>query len=197
MRGISVVPHRNRVVTDGFQQRDLLNASENPLDWSKSSKWTVTLLVSIFSFVTLASSTMIAPALSDIAIDLNVSSDDKTQIAMSVFILSWGLGPLFWGPLSEEYGRKRILLGSNIVFLVFNVLSGFCRSIAELTACRCISGFGASASVAVSRMLLQAHSLLTTEKDPRRHTERLLATGRTWEIHQYRFVRPAAWTSSW
>lgn len=44
----------------------------NPREWSKTSKYTATLLLSLLAFVALAASTMIAPALPLIAADLTI-----------------------------------------------------------------------------------------------------------------------------
>ena len=38
-------------------------------------------------------------------------------MSLSIFVLAYALGPLFWGPLSELYGRVLTIQTSNIMFL--------------------------------------------------------------------------------
>jgi len=52
-----------------------------------------------------AASTLIAPALPEIARDLHIKSSVETQLTLSTFILSVAFGPLFFGPLCEIFGR--------------------------------------------------------------------------------------------
>ena len=59
-------------------------------------------------------------------------------------------GPLFLGPLSEIYGRNRVLQIANILFLVFNLGCGFAQTSAQLIALRFLSGIGGSAPQSVN-----------------------------------------------
>ena len=64
-----------------------------------------TLDVSQLTNRTQAASTLIAPALPEIARDLHIKSSVETQLTLSTFILSVAFGPLFFGPLCEIFGR--------------------------------------------------------------------------------------------
>ena len=131
------------------------------MNWRKSAKWTVTIMVSAFSFITLVSSTMIAPALPALAKDLHINSSVESQLSLSIFVLSYALGPMFWGPLSEEFGRVRVLQLSNLWYLMFNTMCGFSQNKAELIAGRLLAGFGASAAQAVGFPYPSIHHRLT------------------------------------
>lgn len=48
---------------------------------------------------------MVAPALTSLAADFNVTDEVVSQLMLSIFILAYAVGPLFLGPLSEIYGR--------------------------------------------------------------------------------------------
>lgn len=50
-------------------------------------------------------------------------------MTMSVFLLAYAIGPLFYGPLSEIYGRVIILQLSNAGFLIFNLACGFAQTV--------------------------------------------------------------------
>lgn len=93
---------------------------------------------------------MIAPALSVISKDLHIADEASTQLAMSAYVLAFGLGPLFFGPLSELYGRKKIVQISNLWYMLWNMSCGFAKNDALLIVGRLFSGVGASAMFAVS-----------------------------------------------
>ena len=67
---------------------------------------------------------MIAPALPVLAADFHITNSVESQIMLSVFVLAYAIGPLFLGPLSEVYGRSRVIQCANIVYLVFNTACG-------------------------------------------------------------------------
>jgi MFS family permease len=121
----------------------------NPLNWSSSLKWAVTDVLSATGFNRIMVSTVMAPALPNIAQDLKMTSTEATM-ALSIYLLATAFGPLVIGPLTEIYGRKRILHLSNVWFLVCNVACGFANSKQLLIAARFLAGFGASAIYALA-----------------------------------------------
>lgn len=118
--------------------------------------------VSCFTFITPVASSMIAPALANIATDFHVTDEVESQIMMSIFILAYAIGPLFLGPLSEIYGRVIVLQLANLFFLVFNIACGVCQSKGQMIAFRFLSGLGGSAPLAVSINHLQRSNSLTS-----------------------------------
>ncbi|KAJ5479869.1 hypothetical protein N7530_005378 [Penicillium desertorum] len=121
----------------------------NPLNWSHARKWSATLLVSCFTFISPVSSTMVAPALGEIAHDFNITSDIERYLVMSIFLLAYALGPFILAPLSEMYGRVVVLQSANMVYLIFNTVCGFATSREQILAFRFLSGLGGSAPQAI------------------------------------------------
>lgn len=74
----------------------------------------------------------------------------EAAMALSIYLLATAFGPLLIGPLSEIYGRKRILHASNVWFLVWNIACGFANTKGLLIASRFMAGFGASAIYALA-----------------------------------------------
>jgi MFS family permease len=123
--------------------------AENPKDWPTSKKWAVTDVLSATGFIRIMVSTIMAPALSTIAKELDMSSTESAM-ALSIYLLATAFGPVFIGPLSEIYGRKRVLHASNIWFLVWNIACGFANTKEVLIASRFMAGFGASSIYALA-----------------------------------------------
>jgi hypothetical protein len=126
---------------------------ENPKDWPKSRKWAVTDVLSATGFNRIMVSTIMAPALSTIAKEFDMTSAESAM-ALSIYLLATAFGPLFIGPLSEVYGRKPVLHASNVWFLVWNIACGFAKSKEMLIASRFLAGFGASAIYALANGVL-------------------------------------------
>ncbi|OTB06726.1 hypothetical protein M426DRAFT_54798 [Hypoxylon sp. CI-4A] len=126
-----------------------LDDPENPKNWSFPRKWGVVFIVSIFTFVSPVSSSMVAPSLAAIGQELNITEPFQQNIVLSIFVLAYALGPLAWGPLSELYGRVPVLQLTNLGFLAFTLGCGFARTKGQIVAFRFLSGLGGSASLAI------------------------------------------------
>ncbi|OAX30876.1 MFS general substrate transporter, partial [Rhizopogon vinicolor AM-OR11-026] len=65
-----------------------------------------------------------------------------------LFFIS-ALGPLFLGPMSEIYGRSRVLQLANLWYLAWNLGCGFARTESQLLAFRFLAGLGGSAPLSI------------------------------------------------
>jgi predicted MFS family arabinose efflux permease len=119
-----------------------------PLNWSKRAKWTITLLSSMGGLVTLMSGAMLAPALDAISESLG-SSTDKTNMMLSIFVLSFAFGPMVLAPATEIFGRRPVWLVCSTWYVVWNTICGFADSSGLMLAARLLAGLGASAEFAV------------------------------------------------
>lgn len=61
--------------------------------------------VSFYTFVSPLASSMMAPGLPEIGIKYGITSETILAMTLSIFLLSFAMGPLVLAPLSEMYGR--------------------------------------------------------------------------------------------
>ncbi|KAK3631718.1 hypothetical protein LTR56_016674 [Elasticomyces elasticus] len=127
---------------------------ENPKNWQTRRKWAAVLVVSSFTFISPVSSSMVAPALPAMDVDLGITNQVTSQMLLSIFILAYAVGPLFLGPLSEVYGRVIVLQLANLFFLIFNLACGFARTGAQMLVFRFLAGLGGSAPLAIGGGIL-------------------------------------------
>ncbi|WP_421787723.1 multidrug effflux MFS transporter [Hyphobacterium sp.] len=76
----------------------------------------VTLLVLSTGIVAL-SIDMMLPALPEIGRDLQVAGENNKQLVVTAFLIGFGLAQLFYGPLSDAWGRKPVLIGALVLYI--------------------------------------------------------------------------------
>ena len=75
---------------------------------------------------------------------------ERIYLTLTVFFVFYALGTLLWGPLSDHYGRKPILLIGLGVYIVSSALCGFTVNINGLILCRSFQAVGGSAAGVVA-----------------------------------------------
>lgn len=133
----------NLITWDGPQDPD------NPQNWSNGLRWRNTWTISLFVFISPVSSSMIAPAMDHLAKSLGMHTEIETYLSLSIFILAYAIGPIFFGPASEVYGRVRLLQVSNLWYLAWNLGCGFATTKGQFFAFRFLAGIGGSAPLAI------------------------------------------------
>jgi MFS family permease len=128
------------------------NDPENPKNWPILRKWSALCGISAFVLMSPLSSTIVTPALDQIAHDLDVREAAQKTMVVTIFVLAFAIGPLIASPLSEVYGRTRVVQSWNIVYLAFNTACGFAQSKEALLILRFMSGLFGSATLGVSRV---------------------------------------------
>ena len=125
----------------------------NPKNWSLARKWTITIVTSFGGLVCLMSSTMLAPALKNIAHDLDISQG-KANMTLSIFVLAFAFGPMVLAPMAEVFGRRNVWLLTSAWYAIWNMICGFAHSNGLLLASRLLAGLGSSAEFAIGQPVL-------------------------------------------
>ncbi|KAF7910773.1 uncharacterized protein EAF01_002282 [Botrytis porri] len=116
---------------------------ENPKNWSTARRWYITVIsVLLVVNATFASSSP-SGCLTGVEKEFSISAE-VAALVISVFLLGYCFGPLFWAPLSEFFGRRWIFYISFTLYLSFNFLCAFANSFAALLIGRFITGTMAS-----------------------------------------------------
>ncbi|KXX77074.1 Transporter mfs1 [Madurella mycetomatis] len=127
---------------------------ENPKNWSKGRKWTTSLIISTFAFLSPLCSSITAPVLSSIGDELHITNDIELQLVLSIFLIAYAVGPFVLSPCSEVWGRMPVIRLGNTLFMLFTTLCGFATSQSQITAFRFLAGLGGSASVGMGSGVL-------------------------------------------
>lgn len=97
---------------------------------------------------------MVTPVLDDIGDEYDIPDGFSRQLVMSIFLLGYAQGPFVLAPLSELFGRIRVLQTASLLFMLFNTLCPYARTASQLYAFRLLSGIGGSAPQAVCNGVL-------------------------------------------
>ena len=107
----------------------------------------VVLIAGLMSLNALAIDAMV-PALPAIGQALNVADENSRQLVVSLYVLGFGLTQIVYGPLSDRFGRKPVLIVSLVLYVGFALACWAAPSFTLLLAARMAQG-GAAASTRV------------------------------------------------
>ncbi|MFM8766690.1 MAG: MFS transporter [Rubrivivax sp.] len=80
---------------------------------------------------------------------------EEVQLTFSGFVLTFGLLQLVYGPLSDRYGRRAMILIGLAVGIVGSLLGALAQSLPMLVAARVLQGAGVAAGMVVGRAAVQ------------------------------------------
>ena len=111
----------------------------------------VALLVALGSFGPLTMS-IYTPVMPSVGADLGAGSD-SVKLTLTTYMLGFAIGQLFYGPLSDRYGRRPVLLGGLVFFTCATFGCSFAPSIGGLIGLRILQGLGAASGSVIGRAL--------------------------------------------
>jgi DHA1 family bicyclomycin/chloramphenicol resistance-like MFS transporter len=97
---------------------------------------------------------MILPALPSIASGLHTSAA-AAGAALSLFLIGFAAAPLLFGPLSDRFGRRPVLLAGVAVFAAAGLFCAVTQSIFWLLAGRLAQGMGAGVGAAMPLAIIR------------------------------------------
>lgn len=127
---------------------------ENPRNFPNSLKWKITMITSMYTFITPFASSIAAPAALAYNKEFGVTDTTIASMTVSIFLLGFAIGPLFFAPLSEMYGRMIIMHLSTFIFLIFTIGCAVSQTSTQMIILRLLSGLSGSAPLALGAGIL-------------------------------------------
>src|SRR6201996_797889 len=114
----------------------------------------LTLLLSFLTALGPLSMDMYLPSLPEIAPSLNAPVLDA-QLTISAYLFGFAVGQIFYGPISDRFGRKPVLLIAIVLYAVATIGCAMAQSIAGLIAARFLQALGGAGSIVLARAVVR------------------------------------------
>jgi DHA1 family bicyclomycin/chloramphenicol resistance-like MFS transporter len=95
------------------------------------------------------------PALPQIGRDFSVADANQLQWIITAYVMGSGLGQLVYGPLSDRFGRRPVLLAALGLYVLLSLLTSMAPNLHSLIGLRVLQGFSAAATSVVSRSVVR------------------------------------------
>lgn len=79
----------------------------------------------------------------------------QAQLTLTALLLAFGTSQLFWGPLSDKWGRRPVLLGGIAVYVSAAIACALAPGIETLIAARTLQGVAMGACVMAARAVIR------------------------------------------
>lgn len=101
--------------------------------------WLIVLIVGLPQL----SETVYSPSLPEIVQALH-TSDSMVEYTLTIYLIGFAIGLLFWGKISDKFGRKPCILAGLAIFSLGCIACYYSRTINALLVSRLIQAFGGS-----------------------------------------------------
>ncbi len=95
------------------------------------------------------------PALDIIGITIGTTDPADNQLLITMIFLGLGIGPLFFGPISDSIGRKPVVYMGFALFIVASLICVFATSLEMMVVGRILQGIGLSAPRTISIAMIR------------------------------------------
>jgi DHA1 family bicyclomycin/chloramphenicol resistance-like MFS transporter len=97
---------------------------------------------------------MYTPALPAVGRSLG-ASEAQVLLTLSSFLVGFGVGHLFWGPLGDRWGRRKPIAAGIVLYIVGSAGCALSGTIEHMILWRCVQAFGGAAASALSRAVVR------------------------------------------
>ena len=105
------------------------------------------------TFIIFFQAFMIAPLIPRFANVFNTSAE-YIGLMVPAYLIPYGIAVLAYGPFSDNWGRKPLILGSMVAFILLTAITAAVNSANGLILVRLVTGIGASAVVPIAITLI-------------------------------------------
>ena len=114
----------------------------------------LTLLLAALTALGPLSIDMYLPSLPDIAHVLE-APQAHVQLTVSYYLVGFAVGQIFYGPFSDRYGRRPVLLAALAIYVIGTGVCALARSIDPLLGARFLQGVGGAGSIVLARAIVR------------------------------------------
>lgn len=83
------------------------------------------------------------------------SNPSLTNMTLSAFFFFFAVGILLWGPVSDKYGRRPVILTGTAIYIASSICCALATNIYVLIVARAVQGIGGGAIIAASFAIIK------------------------------------------
>ena len=131
-----------------------MNVQENIKKQRYLGKSGLIFFITLMNMFIPLSTDLYMPALPTMSDYFGVSSV-LTNMTLVSFFFFYAVGTLFWGPMSDKYGRKKVLVVGTVLYVLSSAICAISMNVYMMILARVVQGIGAGAITAVSMALIK------------------------------------------
>jgi DHA1 family bicyclomycin/chloramphenicol resistance-like MFS transporter len=97
---------------------------------------------------------VLVPSLPQMGRDLGASTS-VIQLTVTLYLVAVAAGQLVYGPLSDRFGRRPLLLGGLALYVVASLAAALAQGVYGVVAARILQAIGACAGVVITRAVIR------------------------------------------
>lgn len=121
---------------------------DHPYNWTWTKKIYICSILALSALSVSFGSAMFSTAGTEISRIYHVGPT-VSALGTTLYVFGFASGPIIWGPLSELYGRRPVLLVSSVLYCCFSFASAVSKDIQSIMITRFFSGFMGAAPLVV------------------------------------------------
>lgn len=125
-----------------------LNDPLDPQNLPEWKKWSFLLILGFMTLVTTFASSVFSTATEAAAKEFKVTNEIMT-LGTALFIAGFSVGPMFYGPMSELWGRKKPLFIGYVLFIICQVPVGVAQNVETIMLFRFFGGIAAAGPLSI------------------------------------------------
>ncbi|TBU39222.1 MFS general substrate transporter [Dichomitus squalens] len=129
------------------------NDADDPRNWSGGYRWYLSIFDCFLVFTTTFASSVPAGFASQLLVHFHLDAE-LVALTITLFVMGFCVGPILWGPLSEQYGRRAVLIPCYTLFTAFQVGAALSPNTAAIMTFRLLGGITSSAAHPIAPALI-------------------------------------------
>ncbi|MFZ5963473.1 multidrug effflux MFS transporter [Thalassococcus sp. BH17M4-6] len=113
-------------------------------------QWEFVAIIALLMALNAAAIDVYIPALADVGAALGVTDENHRQWIISAYVMGFGGAQMIYGPLSDRFGRRRVLFTGLGIYVVSALAMVIAPTFGVLLALRVVQGIGAAATRVVA-----------------------------------------------
>ncbi|KAF2087160.1 MFS general substrate transporter [Saccharata proteae CBS 121410] len=122
---------------------------DNPINWPQRKKAFAIFAAMTSVFNSTFASSIVSGAYEELGAYFNITSTEELVLPISLFLVGYTVGPFMFGPLSETFGRKPVMITAFAFFTIFTMACALANTFAALVVFRLLVGVPGSCAISV------------------------------------------------